>query len=46
MLLQDFFAAGGEVVIKEFESPKQFQDLPEKTIIHSTGYAARRRLWQ
>lgn len=40
-LLQEFLARGGEVVIREFESPKQFQDLPEKTIIHSTGYAAR-----
>lgn len=41
MLMQDFLAAGGEVVIKEFESPKQFAGLAEKTIIHSTGYAAR-----
>jgi glycine/D-amino acid oxidase-like deaminating enzyme len=41
MLMQDFFAAGGELVIKEFASPKQFQSLPEKTIIHSTGYGAR-----
>jgi glycine/D-amino acid oxidase-like deaminating enzyme len=40
-LLQDFLARGGEVVIREFESPRQFQDLPEKTIIHSTGYAAK-----
>ncbi|HEX7854592.1 MAG TPA: FAD-dependent oxidoreductase [Sphingobium sp.] len=40
-LLQDFLARGGEVVIREFESPKEFQELPEKTIIHSTGYAAK-----
>jgi glycine/D-amino acid oxidase-like deaminating enzyme len=41
LLMQDFFNAGGDLVIREFESPRQFQDLPEKTIIHSTGYAAR-----
>lgn len=41
MLMQDFLMAGGELVIKEFESPRQFQDLREKTIIHATGYAAR-----
>ncbi len=40
-LLQDFLAMGGEIVIREFQSPKEFQDLPEKTIIHSTGYAAK-----
>lgn len=41
MLMQDFLLAGGELVIKELESPRQFQDLREKTIIHATGYAAR-----
>ena len=41
LLMQDFLNAGGELVIREFEHPKQFQELPEKTIIHSTGYAAR-----
>jgi glycine/D-amino acid oxidase-like deaminating enzyme len=41
MLMQDFLAAGGELVIEEFMSPKQFEKLQEKTIIHATGYAAR-----
>ena len=41
MLMQDFLTAGGDLVIKEFENPRQFQELPEKTIIHATGYAAR-----
>ena len=41
MLLQDFFAAGGELVIKEFEDSGQLKALPEKTVIHATGYAAR-----
>ncbi len=40
-LLQEFLELGGEVVIREFESPRQFQDLLERTIIHSTGYAAK-----
>jgi hypothetical protein len=40
-LMQEFLAAGGDLVIKEFENPRQFQDLPERTIIHATGYAAR-----
>lgn len=41
LLMQEFFDAGGDLVIREFESPRQFQELPEKTIVHSTGYAAR-----
>lgn len=40
-LMQEFLARGGEVIIREFDNPQQFQDLPEKTIIHSTGYAAK-----
>lgn len=40
-LLQEFLARGGDVVVREFESPRQFQELPEKTIVHSTGYAAK-----
>jgi glycine/D-amino acid oxidase-like deaminating enzyme len=40
-LMQEFRSSGGDLVIREFENPRQFQDLPEKTIIHSTGYAAR-----
>lgn len=41
MLLQDFFAAGGELVIKEFEDSGQLKALLEKTVVHATGYAAR-----
>lgn len=41
MLMTDFLAQGGELVIREFENIRQFQALPERTIIHSTGYAAR-----
>src|SRR5258708_9196166 len=39
-LMQEFRSSGGDLVIREFENPRQFQDLPEKTIVHSTGYAA------
>ncbi|MEE4455017.1 hypothetical protein [Novosphingobium resinovorum] len=40
-LLNEFLARGGEIAIREFENPRQFQELPERTIIHSTGYAAK-----
>lgn len=40
-LMDSFLARGGEVVEREFESPRQFDDLPEKTIIHCTGYSAK-----
>jgi hypothetical protein len=41
MLLDEFFAAGGDLVIREFNDAREFQQIPERTIIHSTGYAAR-----
>ena len=41
LLLETFFAAGGDLVIREFRDARDFQEIPEKTIIHSTGYAAR-----
>jgi glycine/D-amino acid oxidase-like deaminating enzyme len=41
MLLDDFLAAGGDLVIREFNDAREFQQIPERTIIHSTGYAAR-----
>jgi glycine/D-amino acid oxidase-like deaminating enzyme len=40
-LLQEFFGRGGQMVIREFASPGQFQDLPEKTLVHATGYGAK-----
>ena len=41
LLMQDFFAAGGRLSIREFKDVQEFQSLPERTIIHSTGYGAR-----
>ncbi|MFT3964755.1 MAG: FAD-dependent oxidoreductase [Sphingobium sp.] len=40
-LMERFIAQGGEAVEREFENPRQFDDLPEKTIVHCTGYSAR-----
>lgn len=41
MLMDDFLQAGGQFQAREFESPRQFADLREKTLINCTGYGAR-----
>lgn len=41
MLMDDFLQAGGSFHAREFESPRQFADLREKTVINCTGYGAR-----
>ena len=40
LLMSDFFAAGGKIVIREFHSPSELAHLPEKVIINCPGYAA------
>ena len=45
ILLTEFFERGGRFVMRDFHSPREFAALPEKVVIHSTGYAAR-DLWQ
>jgi hypothetical protein len=40
MLVSDFFAAGGKVLIRDFHSPDELAHLPEKVIINCPGYAA------
>jgi len=45
MLLTEFFERGGRFVMRDFHSPAEFAALPEKVIIHATGYAAR-DLWR
>lgn len=45
LLLDEFFSRGGRYVMRDFHSPREFGELPERVIIHSTGYAAR-DLWQ
>lgn len=43
-LLSEFFERGGRFVNRNFHSPAEFGTLPEKVVIHSTGFAAR-DLW-
>jgi len=44
-LLDEFFSRSGRFVMRNFNSPRELTELPEKVIIHATGYAAR-DLWQ
>ena len=41
LLMEDFLRAGGEIVTRDFASPRQFDALPERTLINATGYGAR-----
>lgn len=40
-LMAQFRAAGGKVERREFHDPRELARLPEKTVIHCTGYGAR-----
>jgi glycine/D-amino acid oxidase-like deaminating enzyme len=44
-LLNDFYAAGGKLEIREFHHPSQLAELPEKVVINCPGYSAR-ALWK
>lgn len=41
LLLADFRTNGGQIEIREFQSPQQLGRLPQKTLINATGYGAR-----
>jgi D-amino-acid oxidase len=41
MLISDFLANGGRIVVDEFHSPAEFERLPQKALVHATGYGAR-----
>lgn len=41
MLMSDFIMNGGRIEVREFHSPADFGSLPQKTLIHATGYGAR-----
>ena len=41
LLMDDFLRAGGEIVQREFQHPRQFAELREHTIVNCTGYGAR-----
>jgi len=45
LLMADFQAAGGTVVMREFHAPSELTALPQKTVINCTGYGAR-ALWR
>ncbi len=41
LLLDDFLRLGGEIETRDFENPRQFADLRERTLVNCTGYGAR-----
>jgi len=41
LLMDDFLREGGEIVQREFTSPRQFAGLRERTVVNATGYGAR-----
>jgi hypothetical protein len=45
ILLAEFFARGGKHVARNFHSPAELASLPQRALIHATGYAAR-DLWK
>ena len=40
VLMSDFYAAGGKIVMRNFHSPGELAHLPEKVIINCPGYSA------
>lgn len=45
LLMEQFRAAGGRIVIREFHEPGEMASLPEKVVINCPGYSAR-DLWR
>jgi len=41
LLVRDFFAAGGVIETREFDTPSDIARLKQKTIVNATGYGAR-----
>jgi len=41
LLMSDFLTSGGLIETRQFDSPTQLSQLPQKTIINATGYGAR-----
>jgi glycine/D-amino acid oxidase-like deaminating enzyme len=41
LLISDFRSAGGKIEVTEFTSSADFSRLPQKTLVHATGYGAR-----
>jgi D-amino-acid oxidase len=40
-LMNDFYIAGGKLETMEFHQPSDFVNIPQKSIIHCTGYGAK-----
>ncbi len=40
-LMSDFRSADGKIEVTEFNSPADFSRLPQRTLVHATGYGAR-----
>ena len=41
LLMGDFRQNGGKIEIREFRTPEEFAQIPQKTLINATGYGAR-----
>jgi glycine/D-amino acid oxidase-like deaminating enzyme len=41
LLMNEFMRDGGEIVHRNFSSPRQFAGLKERTLVNATGYGAR-----
>jgi glycine/D-amino acid oxidase-like deaminating enzyme len=41
LLMNEFMRDGGEIVHRDFSSPRQFAGLKERTLVNATGYGAR-----
>ena len=41
LLMAEFMGRGGRIETREFGSPSQFAELPQRTLINATGYGAR-----
>lgn len=41
LLLDEFFSRGGQFEMRNFHAPRELALLPERVVIHATGYAAR-----
>lgn len=41
LLMSEFLGSGGVIETRQFDSPSQFSQLPQPTLINATGYGAR-----
>ena len=41
LLMSDFLARGGQIEVREFQSPSELSRLRQRTVINATGYGAR-----